>query len=124
MASIFTRRQFRFNGQSNLFSDLLVDDMGDIDVVIRQWNRKLGAHPEFVACYFQFTPDNSFLLYSMYDQLAFCPDEVFPVCFKIDLFDDLSGKTDAGVFAAFQVIFIEMFALQGAVEPIERTRFY
>lgn len=108
----------------DFFSDFLMDNFGDADIVIAQGHAKVGIEIDFVGLNIECNFDDPFLFDAVNIQFAFGAHGNRSGFAEIYGFDDFSAKGSFRKTFAFHVIFIKMLLLQRAVEAGKRIHFY
>src|SRR5436190_7030989 len=119
-----TRSGFRF--ESGLYFDendgsyLLIHNFRDLDVMVFEWDFKIGVDEHF------FVLDRDLHLYDFFFfrtvdiEHSFCAHSTGSVLCKVNVLYDLALESGFWIFHRFHVILAEMFFLQAAVESVER----
>ena len=84
--------QVRFNSHSNNLSDFLINDFRDFDVMVFQGHGEFCFNDHFIAGHFQGAFYDPFLFDTVDIQDPLCPDHLFAIVFRIDIFNDFLTK--------------------------------
>lgn len=108
----------------DFLGNFLVDNSGNVDVVVVQQHGERGTNDSLTVLHFQLAFENAFLLYAVDQEFAFGAYCIRTILLKINLFDDFSLENGFGVFIGFQIIFLEMLPLQDTIEALKGFQFH
>ncbi len=93
----------------------------DEDIVLGEEYGEIRMERYLAVFHHQVAFDDAFLGYAMNGQVALGTYGIGSVFGEVDVFNDTAAEGRVGKLNALHVIFVEVFFLERAVEPVERT---